>query len=306
MEDVDFKKLEIDKENDDVQYNDRTHTYWSKSSLQKCISVTTLIHKFTTFDEEFWSKYKALEAIMEPEDFTMVKPDLLEHKKFNDKILEDFDIELDDFENKVAEILGEWEVKRETACLRGSNIHKEYELQTLVGDYSGIESFGISRYDGFKVNTNNKLLEGQYVLPELLLSRISEDGILRLAGQADLVIVDGTDVIILDFKTNKEIKTKSFYDKRKRKSERMKYPLNNFDDTNFWHYTIQLSTYAWMIEKNNPNLKVKALYLLHHDHNDKKTIYECEYRKNDVERMLAFYKKDLEYQMFKERNTKCH
>ena len=84
----------------------------------------------------------------------------------------------------------------------------------------------------------------------------------------------------------------------------MQYPLNNLDDVNYFHYEMQLSTYAWMIEKNNPKLKVKGLFLLHHDHSDKKTVYKCEYRKTDVERMLVFYKKELERQQHKQRNTK--
>lgn len=84
----------------------------------------------------------------------------------------------------------------------------------------------------------------------------------------------------------------------------MKYPLNNLDDVNYFHYELQLSTYAWIIEKNNPTLHIKGLYLLHHDHNNKKTVYQCEYRKDDVERMLAFYKKETEYQDHKKKNVK--
>ena len=39
----------------------------------------------------------------------------------------------------------------------------------------------------------------------------------------------------------------------------MKYPLNNLDDSNFWHYSLQLSTYAWMLQKLNPNFIIKDL-----------------------------------------------
>ena len=67
----------------------------------------------------FWSRYKALEALL-PEDFSDLKPILLDTKKFNESILEDYNIELSDFQNKVDEILGEWEQKREVACVRGT------------------------------------------------------------------------------------------------------------------------------------------------------------------------------------------
>ena len=44
--------------------------------------------------------------------------------------------------------------------------------------------------------------------------------------------------------TNKEIKKRSFYDKNRKDVQHMKYPLNNIMDCNYWHYTLQLSTYA--------------------------------------------------------------
>jgi hypothetical protein len=72
----------------------------------------------------------------------------------------------------------------------------------------------------------------------------------------------------------------------------MKYPLNNIEDCNFWHYTLQLSTYAWMIEKINPNFNIKDLIIVHYDHNNKQTIYHLEYLKEDVEKMLRHYKKE--------------
>lgn len=307
METFNFKKLEIDKENAEVSYNDAVHKYWTKDGLMPCISVTTLIHKFTTFDEFFWSRYKALELVMGVENFQSAKPRLLEKKIFDPTILEDYNIAESDFNEAVETILAEWEEKRERACERGTKIHLDYELKTLAKDYSGIEQFDVPKfYEGgnFEVKTSNIIEEGQYVLPELLLSRISDDGILRIAGQADLVVVDGTEVTILDYKSNREIKTKSFYDKKRRSSDKMAYPLNHLDDVNYYHYEMQLSTYAWIIEKNNPHLTVKGLYLLHHDHKDKKTVYNCEYRKTDVERMLAFYKKQLHYEDHKRRNKK--
>ena len=44
--------------------------------------------------------------------------------------------------------------------------------------------------------------------------------------------------------------------------------------------------------------------LIHYDHDGNTTQYECEYLKNDVERMLAFYKKELEHQAFKKEREK--
>jgi hypothetical protein len=73
----------------------------------------------------------------------------------------------------------------------------------------------------------------------------------------------------------------------------MKYPLNTLDDCNYNHYQLQLSTYAWMLQKINPDFIIKDLILNHYDHNGKNTLYHCEYLKKEVEKMLYFYKKQV-------------
>ena len=46
--------VRVDKENDDVFFNDETHTYYNKDTMEKYISVTSLIHLYSNeFDEEF-------------------------------------------------------------------------------------------------------------------------------------------------------------------------------------------------------------------------------------------------------------
>lgn len=194
--------------------------------------------------------------------------------------------------------------KRETSCIRGTAIHREHELQHLAGKTKELQHLGLG--GNFKSILNNTLEPGQGVYPELLLSRISDDGKLRLAGQADLVIVDGYDVYILDYKTNRKIDTKAYFDRKVKKHSTMLYPLNNIQDSNFWHYSLQLSTYAWMIQKINPKFNIKSLILLHYDHDGNNTDYECEYLKSDVERMLGFYKKQIEHEEFKNSRAKIN
>jgi len=80
----------------------------------------------------------------------------------------------------------------------------------------------------------------------------------------------------------------------------MLYPLNNLDDCNFYHYTLQLSTYAWMIQQIRPDLQLKELIMVHFDHNDKQTIYHLDYLKDEVEKVLKHYKKEVQKE--KQRN----
>ena len=300
---IDYDKLKVDKENSCVSYNDKLHKYWTKDTKLSCISVTTLIHEFTTFDEDFWASYKALESLVSEEVFLGIKSSLLEKKSFNDTYLNMANIDKDLFLERKQEILDEWTEKREASCIRGTAIHREHELMHIAGKTEELKHLKL----GGKFTsdlTNNIEVGEQKVYPELLLSWVSPDGKIRIAGQADLVIIDGTDVYVLDYKTNKEIKQKSFFDKKTKKSQKMKYPLNNLDDVNFWHYTIQLSTYAWMIQQIFPGFDIKKLILIHYDHDDNCTTYECEYLKKDVERMLGYYKTQIEYAEFKKSREK--
>lgn len=302
INEYDYNSLPADKENEIVSYNDELHKYWVKGSNQSCISVTTLIHQFTTFDEDFWSSYKALEALVGIDTFANVKTDLLDKKVFSSKHLIETGACEDEFKTKKEEILAEWAEKREASCIRGTAIHRAKELEHLAGQTKELQHLGLG--GTFKAITSNKIEPGQGIYPELLLSRISDDGNLRLAGQADLVIIDGFDVYVLDYKTGKKIDMKAYFDRKTKRSQMLKYPLNNIQDTNFWHYSLQLSTYAWMIQKIDPRFNIKGLILLHYDHDGGNTNYECEYLKTDVERMLAFYKKQLEHDEFKRKREK--
>jgi hypothetical protein len=186
---IDYDNLLVDKEDNLVKYNDELHKYWVKGSNQSCISVTTLIHQFTIFDEDFWSSYKALESLIDEDAFKTVKPDLLNFKQFNNTYLDRTGVTVDAFSTRKVEILAEWQEKRETSCIRGTAIHRQHELEHLAGDTKELQHLGLG--GSFRTNTSNKLEPGQNIYPELLLSRISPDGKLRLAGQADLVIIDG-------------------------------------------------------------------------------------------------------------------
>jgi ATP-dependent exoDNAse (exonuclease V) beta subunit len=131
------------------------------------------------------------------------------------------------------------------------------------------------------------------VYPEYLIYRDSPDGILHLAGQIDLIIKSGNEIYLIDHKTNGKIEQKSFFNNKTKTSTKMKYPLNNLDDVNYNHYQLQLSTYAWMLQKINPDFIIKDLILNHYDHDGNNTIYHCDYLKREVELMLAYYKKQL-------------
>ena len=57
LDGIEYKEIngiKVDKENDEAFFNDETHTYYNKETMQKYVSVTTLIHGYSQeFDEDF-------------------------------------------------------------------------------------------------------------------------------------------------------------------------------------------------------------------------------------------------------------
>lgn len=286
--------MKIDKQNGDVAFENESHTYWNVNDNGRYVSVTTLIHKYTQeFDKEFWSAYKALEKLIPKDSWAIEKKSLLNSQKFNKEILETYNISELDFNKTQQGILDAWDEENRKSCERGTKIHEEIEhsFYDHPKDIS-LQKFGLG--GKFECRKDYSELDLEYgVYPEYLIYRESDDGILRIAGQVDLIVKQGNEITIIDHKTNKKIDQKSGFNSATKSSSKMKFPLNNLMDCNFYHYTLQLSTYAWMLQKINPNFVIKDLILNHYDHQGNNTLYHCEYLKDDVERMLKHYMKEL-------------
>lgn len=286
--------MKVDKQNGNVAFDNETHTYWNLDDNRRYISVTTLIHRYTQeFDKNFWSAYKALEKLIPKESWAMEKKSLLNIKKFNKEILDTYNISELEFNKTQQSILDLWDEENKKSCERGTKIHEEIEhsFYNHPKDIS-LQKFGLG--GKFECKKDYSELDLEYgVYPEYLIYRESDDGILRIAGQVDLIVKQGNEITIIDHKTNKKIDQKSGFDTSTKSNARMKYPLNNLMDCNFYHYTLQLSTYAWMLQKIHPEFIIKDLIINHYDHQGNNTLYHCEYLKHDVEKMLYHYKSEL-------------
>ncbi len=288
--------FEITKQNGNIAFEEKAHRYWDVTDpSKKFTSVTTIIEKFgQPFDKEFWSAYKALEKLLSADAWKIEKPSLLKSKKFDKSLLELHDISENDFNREQQAILDSWNEENRKSCERGTKIHADFENSF----YKKKKNIDISKFQiGGKFECRKDYTDldlENAVYPEYLIHRVSPDGKLCIAGQIDLLVKKGNNIIVGDYKTNKEIKMKSFFDSKTKSSVKMKFPLNNLDDTNYWHYCLQLSTYAWMLQKLNPDFVIEDLVMIHIDHKDKMTIYHLPYLKNEVEKMLAFYKKQVQ------------
>ena len=286
--------MDVDKKNGGICFNEKEHLYWNERDNNKYVSVTTLIERFgQPFDSEFWSAYKALEVLIPKENWKIEKKSLLNSHKFNNELLSLYNISTNEFNKQQQNILDEWAKTNRESCERGTKIHAELENSMYkMKDSVNLKKFGIGgKFICDKNRTNLDLENGVY--PEYLISRTSKDGILRIAGQIDLLVKTGNEISIIDYKTNKEIKQHSGFDTKSRQTTKMKYPLNNLEDCNYIHYNLQLSMYAWMVQKLNPNFFIKDLILVHFDHEDNQTVYHINYLKDEVEKMLRWYKREL-------------
>lgn len=193
--------MKIDKQNGNVAFSEDSHTYWNVNDNEKYISVTTLIHKFTQpFDKDFWSAYKALEKLIPKDIWAIEKKSLLSSKKFNKDILDLYNISELEFNKTQQGILDDWDNENRKSCERGTKIHEEIEHSFYNNPHNiSLQKFGIG--GKFECKKDYSELDLEYgVYPEYLIYRESDDGILRIAGQVDLIIKSGNEITIVDHK----------------------------------------------------------------------------------------------------------
>jgi len=222
-----------------VVFDSESHTYIKGKN--KLVSVTTFISNFKNkFDSDFYSKKIALR------------------------------------ENKTQEeVLSEWSEKAKKSCDIGTAIHKIFEDYTN-NNYSMIQ--GNLSFDFMELEPN--YLQEFNVKKEVALKFINDFFITKrlipiyselivynefLAGQIDLICKDKKDnYYILDFKTNDKIEKYSY-------NKKMLLMFNEINDSNFYHYSLQLSIYKRMFTEN----KINKIFLVHIKTDDYEFI-ECE------------------------------
>ena len=155
-----------------------------------------------------------------------------------------------------------WTKESERAMSLGTWYHNERESDLL--SLNTLEQEGITLNvinpiideNGIKIAPIQKLDNGIY--PEHFVYLKSAG----LCGQSDRVDIINNVVNIIDYKTNKEIKTEGFKN-WEGITRKMLMPIAHLDDCNFSHYALQLSFYMYIIIKHNPKLKPGNLNIHH-------------------------------------------
>jgi thiol-disulfide isomerase/thioredoxin len=160
------------------------------------------------------------------------------------------------------EIQNIWNAESTRATTLGTYYHNQRESDLCALASIEREGFTIPIFsplpekDGIKYAPIQKLELGVYPEHMVYLKSVG------ICGQSDLVEIVNGKVNIIDYKTNKEIKTESYTD-WEGKSDKLSPPLDNLDDCNFNHYALQLSIYMYIILKHNPKLKPGRIFIHH-------------------------------------------
>lgn len=113
------------------------------------------------------------------------------------------------------------------------------------------------------VESLHKELTSKYILAKTELLVYSS--VLRLAGQVDLLMknADSTEYHILDYKFIKEpLEMKSYYNRFTRRYKMMGGPFSRLMDTNFYHYSIQMEIYRYLMGTTGKKVVSKKLMVV--------------------------------------------
>lgn len=134
-----------------------------------------------------------------------------------------------------------WDNERDSANVRGNSFHSQAEY--WVKNDRSVDENG--DYADVVVQLNKMPFKGRLISEEIVYNNR-----LKIAGTIDLQEDLGNKVRkIFDFKTNKELKTRGYFDRKSRSYSHMLYPVDHLEDCNWNHYCLQLSGYQILQEE---------------------------------------------------------
>lgn len=246
--------LELYTAFNDVKFYDEPHKYYIDNT--ELISVTTLIHKYQNdFDVDYWSEYKA--------------------SQFN--VTQD-------------EIKRAWNFINKKGTLKGSLIHSYAEnlFQNKIYEYPTdlvLNTFGFDpikkEYDITKKYIDNFYLDTFDKLIPIKTEIVLCDKDYKIGGMIDVLFYNKkmNEFQIWDYKTNKDF---TYENKR----NNLLFELSDLEDCDLEIYSLQLSLYKYLIEKNT-SIKLGGSYLIWMSHNnDNYKIIKTKDRTEYIEKIL--------------------
>lgn len=234
---------------------------------------------------------------------------LVEPEKDWDKIAEKCSLDKKSkyYKKTVAEIRAEWAEKGRISRERGTLFHSLKENEDISSTDKPVY-YTLTEDDVKPIRSLETLEDGIY--PELTLYNNE----FQACGTADKVIIETIAGIryvdVIDYKTSENIETESYFNPKEKRFDCLKSPLQHVMDCNFMKYSLQLSMYAFFLEKYNfvPR-KLILSHLVIKEYDDPKTPpkyqidhegktyyveheiqYDVKYMKKEVKALLQYHK----------------
>lgn len=205
--------------------------------------------------------------------FSYINFDAMEHRYFNDKdeeylsvssILEKFIVpfNLEYHSKKVAqrenipqdELKTIWDIRRNFSIVKGTEFH--LYVQTFLNENREIEILTPikKQVEDFHQFWNKNRNKYEVVATEVIIA----DDDLKIAGTVDCIVrhIPSNNFFIFDWKTNQKIREKNPV------AQKMLAPFNHLDHCDLNKYSMQMSFYKYLINKNT-SLEIKNAYLIH-------------------------------------------
>ena len=195
----------------------------------------------------------------------------------------------------VEEILAEWDLKRDISCERGSCLHAFAEsylankiyaypserIKAMFGEDPIIdqvkfltEMFKVFHHDSSK---NLVPIKSEFVVG---------DAELGICGMVDQIYFNKKSgkLEIWDWKTNKSIEKHSAYNRK------MMGPVSHLDECELNTYSLQLSLYKYLIEKNTELQFGNSYITWFNEKNESYRVFKCLSLREEVKAMILDYK----------------
>ena len=219
---------------DFIYFVEKTHQYYVNKSCDGNISCTGLVHSF-------FGHFNPKETIAK-----MRKGSKWSTSKYYGKTDE--------------EIISEWAASGKEASSAGTAMHLAIE-QFLHGSSELIDPYMLKTTEWAyfmkfweECGSDLEPYRSEWeVYTDFLLPNERK---IKLCGSIDMVFRRKSDgkLVIYDWKRSKEIKSENPF-------QSGLAPLNHLPDTNYWHYTLQLNIYKWILETYY-GVTVADLYLV--------------------------------------------
>lgn len=214
-----------------IKFQEEGHIYWINEDKKDLVSSTTFVHKY----------FEGFNA-------NMIVQRILSSKKINT------DPDYKYYKMNKQQILDSWAKNGKEAREKGTHMHLQIEL------YLNKQPHDPNTHE---FNLFKKFEEEHKHLEPYRTEMMVFDEPLRITGSLDMVYRDTRNgsFVLADWKRSKEIKKKGF--------KKGKGILNHVSDCNFYHYSLQLSLYKYIFEKNyGMNISESFLIVLHPDNKE--------------------------------------